>query len=53
MRRDAWLSSQGFTVLRFWNNEVLQNLEGVLETIRVYCLRHPPLTPPINGGEKD
>jgi very-short-patch-repair endonuclease len=51
--RDAWLSSQGFTVLRFWNNEVLQNLEGVLETIRVNCLRHPPLTPPIKGGEKD
>jgi very-short-patch-repair endonuclease len=51
--RDAWLNSQGFRVLRFWNNEVLQNLEGVLETIRVNCLRHPPLTPPIKGGEKD
>jgi very-short-patch-repair endonuclease len=51
--RDAWLSKQGFRVLRFWNNEVLQNLEGVLETIRVNCLRHPPLTPPIKGGEKD
>jgi len=49
-RRDAWLRSQGFRVLRFWNNEVLQNLEGVLETIRVNCLRHPPLTPPIKGG---
>ena len=53
MRRDAWLRSQGFRVLRFWNNEVLQNLEGVLETIRANCLRHPPLTPPIKGGEKD
>jgi len=53
MRRDAWLRSQGFRVLRFWNNEVLQNLEGVLETIRLNCLRHPPLTPPIKGGEKD
>ena len=52
MRRDAWLNSQGFRVLRFWNNEVLLNLEGVLETIRVNCLRHPPLTPPIKGGEK-
>jgi very-short-patch-repair endonuclease len=51
--RDAWLRSQGFKVLRFWNNEVLQNLEGVLETIRLNCLRHPPLTPPIKGGEKD
>jgi crossover junction endodeoxyribonuclease RuvC len=33
--RDAWLNSQGFRVLRFWNREVLQNLEGVLETIRL------------------
>ncbi len=52
MRRDEWLNSQGFRVVRFWNNEVLQNLEGVLETIRTNCLRHPPLTPPIKGGEK-
>ena len=52
-QRDEWLNSQGFKVLRFWSNEVLQNLEGVLETIRVNCLCHPPLTPPIKGGEKD
>ena len=31
---------------------MLQNLEGVLETIRINCLRHPPLTPPIKGGER-
>ncbi len=28
--RDQWLRSQGFTVLRFWNNEVLENREGVV-----------------------
>jgi hypothetical protein len=28
-------------------------LEGVLETIRFNCLSHPPLTPPIEGREKD
>jgi very-short-patch-repair endonuclease len=50
-RRDEWLNSQGFRVMRFWNNEVLENLEGVLEAIRDNCLRHPPLTPPIKGGE--
>jgi very-short-patch-repair endonuclease len=27
--RDAWLSSRGFTVVRFWNNEVLTNPVGV------------------------
>jgi very-short-patch-repair endonuclease len=32
--RRSWLEVNGFHVLRFWNNEVLGNLEGVLETIR-------------------
>jgi very-short-patch-repair endonuclease len=36
--RDAWLSSQGFKVLRFWNHDVLMNIEGVLEVIRKNCV---------------
>lgn len=32
--RDAWLMNQGYVVLRFWNNEIMQQLEGVLERIR-------------------
>lgn len=32
-QRTAWLEVQGWKVLRFWNNEVLQNIEGVLEEI--------------------
>ncbi len=43
--RDEWFKSQGFKVLRFWNNEVLTNTEGVLEVIRANCLSHPPLNP--------
>ena len=31
--RTAWLEGQGFRVLRFWNNDVLANTEGVLERI--------------------
>jgi very-short-patch-repair endonuclease len=31
--RDRWLAENGFRVLRFWNHEVLQNLDGVLERI--------------------
>jgi very-short-patch-repair endonuclease len=27
--RDRWFAANGFRVLRFWNNEVLKNLEGV------------------------
>ena len=33
VRRTAWLAQNGFRVLRFWNNDVLENPEGVLETI--------------------
>jgi very-short-patch-repair endonuclease len=32
-RRDAWLRSQGFRILRFWNNDILANTEGVVITI--------------------
>ncbi len=38
-QRTAWLNSQGFTVLRFWNNEIFENIEGVVETIRKYHLK--------------
>ena len=31
--RDAWFRSQGFTILRFWNNEILENREAVVEKI--------------------
>lgn len=31
--RARWLESQGFKVLRFWNIDVLQNLDSVLEKI--------------------
>jgi very-short-patch-repair endonuclease len=42
-RRDAVLRSHGDTVLRFGNVEVFENLEGVLETIRLkYPLPDPP-----------
>ena len=37
-KRDRFLSENGFKVLRFWDNEVFENLEGVLETIRVECV---------------
>ena len=32
--RTRYLEAQGFRVLRFWNNEVLGNIEGVLATLR-------------------
>jgi very-short-patch-repair endonuclease len=42
LERTAWLNSQGFTVLRFWNNEILSNTEGVLEVIYNACGAAPP-----------
>jgi very-short-patch-repair endonuclease len=32
-RRDAYLRAQGFRVLRFWNNDIFENEEGVLTSI--------------------
>jgi|SRR6516225_6160702 very-short-patch-repair endonuclease len=32
-RRTAYLESQGYRVLRFWNEEVMDNIDGVLEAI--------------------
>ncbi|MCG2778593.1 MAG: endonuclease domain-containing protein [Desulfobacterales bacterium] len=40
--RDQWLQTQGFEVLRYWNNEILENLEGVLEVIRKKLLSPSP-----------
>jgi len=31
--RTAFLKSQDITVLRFWNNDIFQNIDGVLQTI--------------------
>jgi very-short-patch-repair endonuclease len=31
--RDKWLADHNYRVLRFWNNEVLQNIDGVLQVI--------------------
>ena len=35
--RDQRLEEDGFTVLRFWNNDVLENFDAVLEIIRRNC----------------
>ncbi len=42
-QRTEWLKAQGYRVQRFWNDEVLVNLDGVLELIRDICnQRRPP-----------
>ena len=36
--RDACIRGNYFVVLRFWNNDVIENIEGVMEVIRIHCL---------------
>lgn len=40
--RTAALSSMGYRVLRFWNNEVIDNIDAVLEAIRLALERPSP-----------
>ncbi len=54
--RDAWVHAQGYRVLRFWNNEVLGNLDGVLRVIADAATTGatpPPGPLPQGEGEKD
>ena len=46
--RSRWLESQDFTVLRFWNNEVMRNIEGVLMRV-MEALPPSPQPSPIKG----
>ncbi len=32
-RRTAWLEARGWRVMRFWNNDILANTEGVQEAV--------------------
>jgi len=32
-KRTAFLHGQGFRVLRFWNNDILSNIDGVLRMV--------------------
>jgi very-short-patch-repair endonuclease len=51
--RDACLRRNGFIVLRFWNNEIFENIEGVLEVIKRQSLEvasPTPHPPPAGGG---
>ena len=49
--REAWLEAEGFRVLRFWNNEVLGNTDGVTEAIGAALRDAPPPHPSPARGE--
>ena len=45
--RSNWLQSQGFRILRFWNNEVIERKDDVLESI-IRALREYPSPQPLS-----
>ena len=50
--RDAWFTAQGFAVLRFWNEDVVVNLEGVMQVVLDTVEATPtPIPSPRGGGE--
>ena len=56
-QRDAWLTDQKFRVLRYWNNQVLNELDAVLADIfRILDATPSPSSPhpslPPQGGKE-
>ncbi|MBB5049338.1 very-short-patch-repair endonuclease [Rhodopseudomonas rhenobacensis] len=52
--RTDYMHAQGYRVLRFWNHEVLENIDGVVETILSAASVAPPTpdpSPPQERGE--
>jgi very-short-patch-repair endonuclease len=52
-QRSKFIEGQGYRVLRFWNNDVLKNIDGVLEEVRRVVTTTPTPNPsPQGGGEQ-
>ncbi|NQV81551.1 MAG: endonuclease domain-containing protein [Alphaproteobacteria bacterium] len=50
-RRTDYLESQGYSVMRFWNVDVLTNLDGVVDVL-LAALQTPSLPSPCRQGEE-
>jgi very-short-patch-repair endonuclease len=51
--RTAALEAQGYLVLRFWNNDILRNTDGVIESILQTLNPSPPHPNPLPDGERE
>ena len=47
--RTRYIQSEGYRVLRFWNNDVFGNMDGALQTIAAALEVPPPPAPPASG----
>jgi very-short-patch-repair endonuclease len=55
-QRTKVLEAMGYMVLRYWNNDVMQNTDGVFEDIYAALERHRPEPPhphPLPSGERE
>jgi very-short-patch-repair endonuclease len=50
VRRTAYIEARGYSVLRFWNHEVFENIEGVLQVIQSVVTPIPDPSP--QGGRE-
>ena len=51
-KRTEYLESLGYRVVRFWNNQVMNEMESVLEEIfRILDAPSPPPSPPMGARE--
>jgi very-short-patch-repair endonuclease len=54
--RTKSLEAMGYLVLRFWNNDAIRNIEGVLEeimTVLGHFASEPPHPDPLPSGERE
>ncbi len=47
--RTAYLQARGYRVILFWNNDVLERIDGVVREIERVLATCPPPTPPASG----
>jgi lysyl-tRNA synthetase class 2 len=52
-KRTADIEDYGYLVLRVWNNDVMSNIDGVLETIVATASQEPPHPNPLPNGERE
>ena len=50
-RRDRFLEAKGFRVLRFWDNDVFTDMDGILSVIRDALAASSPHPDPLPRGE--
>nr|WP_236659638.1 DUF559 domain-containing protein [Sphingopyxis lutea] len=43
------MQARGYRVIRFWNNDVLERIDGVVREIERVLATCPPPTPPASG----